>query len=62
MSEIDFEIEVKVALIKRRMTQGTLAKELGITAVYLSDILKGNRKGGKYKELIKEKLKIKKAC
>ena len=62
MSEIDFEIEVKVALIRRRMTQGTLAKELGITNVYLSDILKGHRKGGKYRELIKEKLKIKKIC
>jgi len=62
MSEIDFEIEVKVALIRRRMTQGTLAKELGITTPYLSDILRGNRKGGKYRELIKEKLEIKEAC
>ena len=59
---MDFEIEVKAALIRRRMTQGALAKELGITTPYLSDILRGNRKGGKYRELIKEKLKIKKAC
>lgn len=62
MSGIDFEIEVKVALIRRRMTQGTLAKELGITTPYLSDILRGNRKGGKYRELIKEKLEIKEVC
>lgn len=62
MSETDFEIEVKVALIRRRMTQGTFAKELGITNAYLSDILRGNRKGGKYRELIKEKLEIKEAC
>lgn len=62
MSETDFEIEVKVALIRRRMTQGTFAKELGITNAYLSDILRGNRKGGKYRELIKAKLEIKEAC
>lgn len=62
MSKNDFEIEVKVALIRRRMTQGTLAKELGITTPYLSDILRGNRKGGKYRGLIKEKLEIKEVC
>lgn len=62
MSETNFEIEVKVALIRKRMTQGQLAKEIGITNAYLSDILRGNRKGKKYKELIKEKLDIKEVC
>lgn len=58
MPENNFEINVKVALIKKRMTQNELAMELGITNAYLSDILRGNRKGGKYRELIKEKLGI----
>ncbi len=58
----DFEIEVKVALIRKRITQNQFAKELGITNAYLSDILRGNRKGGKYKELIKQKLEINKDC
>lgn len=62
MSGNDFEINVKVALIKKKMTQGQLAKEIGITNAYLSDILRGNRKGGKYKELIKEKLGIREVC
>lgn len=62
MDKIDFEIEVKVALIRKRMTQETFAKELGITKAYLYDILRGNRKGGKYRGLIKEKLKIKEVC
>jgi len=59
MSGTDFEIEVKVALIRKRMTQSQFASEIGITNAYLSDILRGNRKGGKYKEIIKEKLEIK---
>jgi len=62
MDKIDFEIEVKETLIRRRITQRTLAKELGITTPYLSDILRGNRKGGKYRSLIKEKLEIKEVC
>lgn len=62
MPDTDFEIEVKVALIRKRITQNEFAKELGITNAYLSDILRGNRKGGKYKELIKEKLNIKEVC
>jgi transcriptional regulator with XRE-family HTH domain len=62
MPETDFEIEVKVALIRKRMTQRAFAEELGITTPYLSDILRGNRKGGKYRGLIKEKLEIKGIC
>lgn len=62
MYQDNFEIEVKVALIRKRLTQGALAKELGITNAYLSDILRGNRKGGKYRGLIKEKLEIKEVC
>lgn len=58
MSGTDFEIEVKVALIRKRMTQAQLAEKLGITKPYLSDILRGNRKGGKYKALISEMLEI----
>lgn len=58
MENNNFEIEVKVALIKKHMTQSMLAKELGIANSYLSDILKGHRKAQKYRAIIKDKLQI----
>ncbi len=57
----EFGLTVRSELLKRRMTMTALAKELGITSVYLSDILRGvrgQRKGTEYKERISKILGI----
>ena len=58
MKKIDFEIKVKQELRKQGKTITTLAKELGISVAYCSDVIRGNRQGIKVKEKIKEVLKI----
>ena len=50
--KINFEIEVKSALIKENRTMSNLAEEIGISISYLSDIIRGNRKANHYKEKI----------
>ncbi|OFI46722.1 helix-turn-helix domain-containing protein [Floricoccus penangensis] len=51
-------IKVRVALVRKNMTQSDLAKILGISGAYLSDILNGRRKSEKQIELIKKALNI----
>ncbi|MFC6464986.1 helix-turn-helix domain-containing protein [Marinilactibacillus sp. GCM10026970] len=47
------ETRVRIALIENDMTQTDLANELGISASYLSDLLKQKRTGSKAQERIK---------
>ena len=56
--KINFEIEVKSALIKENRTMSNLAEEIGISVSYLSDIIRGNRKANHYKEKITEILNL----
>lgn len=59
---MDLYIKVLAALKKRKMTFKDLAKVLGISGAYLSDILNGKRNGKKAQEhieTIKYVLKIK---
>ncbi|WP_321388991.1 helix-turn-helix domain-containing protein [uncultured Enterococcus sp.] len=46
------DIQIRTELRKRRMTMAGLAKMLGISKSYLSDILSGRRDGEKAKEHI----------
>ena len=50
MKKIDFEMKVKKELRKQGKTITTLAKELGISVAYCSDVIRGNRQGIKVKE------------
>ena len=50
MKSLDFEIAVKTALLKRGMKNQHLAKSVGVSESYLSDILKGNRKAEHYRK------------
>ena len=59
MALTSFGIQVKKAMLDRDMTQTTLAKELGISNSYLTEILHGTRKGVKQKERIAKILDIK---
>lgn len=59
MSKLDFEMKVRRALREKDMSSRELAKELGISAVYCSDIIRGNRKAEHVRLKIKEFLKIK---
>ncbi|WP_352526152.1 helix-turn-helix domain-containing protein [Heyndrickxia oleronia] len=56
MDNKQFHINVQTALILKEMTMTEVAKKLGISVSYLSDIVKGNRKGEKYKKQISELL------
>ncbi len=38
----EFGLEVKTELYKRRMTQSWVAKQLGVSDAYISNILKGS--------------------
>lgn len=58
MKKIDFEMKVKKELRKQGKTITTLAKELGISVTYCSDVIRGNRQGIRVKKKIKEMLKI----
>ena len=42
--------KVKILLIKRGLRQKDLAKKLGVTESYVSQILKGRRMAAKYRE------------
>lgn len=55
---MNFEIEVKTALIKKGMTIKELANELGITPAYTGEIIKGTRKAEHYKKKICKLLSI----
>lgn len=58
MKKIDFEMKVKKELRKQGKTITTLAKEIGISVAYCSDVIRGNRQGIRVKKKIKEMLKI----
>lgn len=51
-------IKVRSELFRRKMTQKDLAEEVGISSVYLSDIINGRRDGAKAQEHIKHIKKI----
>lgn len=44
-----FGIQVKLELVRRRMSQMELAAELGVSPKYLCDVLAGRRAGWKYR-------------
>lgn len=57
----DFGLLVRAELLKRDMTMKELAKMIGISQVYLSDILRGKKDGPKaqkHMERIKRILEI----
>ncbi|ENQ3106011.1 Helix-turn-helix [Bacillus sp. 491mf] len=56
MKYSNFGIEVRKVLLERDLTLTSLASELKISVSYLSDILKGSRKGKKQKVRIIEVL------
>ena len=59
MNKQEFEIAVKTALIKNeKLNLSKLAKELGISAAYLSDVVRGNRKAEQYRKRICEILDL----
>lgn len=57
----NLDLKIRAELRKRKMTFGELAKMIGISGAYLSDILNGKRDGKKAQEhieTIKEMLNI----
>jgi len=48
----EFGIAARVIMLKKNITMASLAKELGISAAYVSDILRGVRRGKKYRDKI----------
>jgi len=54
----DLGVMVRSELFKRKMSQKELAKLVGISAVYLSDIINGRKDGPKPQEHIKHIRKI----
>ncbi|WP_427340874.1 helix-turn-helix domain-containing protein [Caloranaerobacter sp. DY30410] len=53
-----FGVKVKQKLAEKNMEQKELAKIIGISPSYLTDILRGRKQGLKYKTLINEVLEI----
>ncbi|EAG7074002.1 helix-turn-helix domain-containing protein [Listeria monocytogenes] len=49
---------VKIALIRRGISQAELAKTIGISPTYLSDILNENRSGKKVEDIKKQITKL----
>ncbi|MDC2863756.1 helix-turn-helix domain-containing protein [Bacillus sp. BP-3] len=58
MQYSSFGIKVRTSLLERDLTLTSLASELEISVSYLSDILKGSRKGRKQKKRIADILGI----
>jgi len=57
----DFGLAARKAMLEKHTTLTTLAKELGVSLTYVSEILKGTREGKGYKEKIIEILEMKEA-
>lgn len=53
-----FGIQVRAILLRKGITIRSLAEQIGISDTYLSDILRGGRKGKKYREQISKILGI----
>ncbi|MGI2748393.1 helix-turn-helix domain-containing protein [Bacillus cytotoxicus] len=51
-----FRVKVQTALVLKETTLTELAKRMGISVSYLSDIVRGHREGKKYKAKIAELL------
>lgn len=49
----DLGMQVRLVLLKRGIKQNWLAKQLGISQAYLSDIIAGKRDGEKAQEHVK---------
>lgn len=54
----DLGVQVRSELFKRKMSQTELAKMVGISNAYLSDIIRGRKDGPKAQEHIKHIRKI----
>ncbi|MED4123078.1 helix-turn-helix transcriptional regulator [Halalkalibacterium halodurans] len=54
----ELALKVRSELFKRKMSQKELASMLGISSVYLSDIIHGRKNGPKAQEHIKHICKI----
>ena len=52
----NFEKKVRKALIDKGLKQKDIAEEFGISRPYLNDIITEKEKGGRYRELLIEKL------
>ncbi|OEH53022.1 DNA-binding protein [Oceanobacillus sp. E9] len=50
----EFGAEARKLMLKKSITLTSLAKELGISVTYVSEILKGTRAGDKYRNKIAE--------
>lgn len=59
MSRVEFEIAVKTAMIRKSLNLSKISKIMGISAAYLSDIIRGNRKANSQKKKLCEILDIK---
>lgn len=59
MTNLDLEMKIKKVLREKGMTQSKLAESLGIKPAYCSDIIRGNRNGGKTKQKMLKFLGIK---
>lgn len=55
---IELAVRVRSELYKKKMSQNDLAKIIGISGAYLTDILKGRKDGPKAQEHIKHIKKI----
>ena len=49
---IEFAANCKAAMERKGITLTQIANELEISVAYVSDIVKGNREGGEYKDKI----------
>lgn len=58
-NKLTFEEQAIISMKRKSLTLTDLAKELGISVGYVSDIIKGNRKGGEYRRKIATLLDIK---
>jgi len=54
----NLSIKVRVKLVEKDLTMTQLAKELGMSAAYLSDIINGKKDGPKAQEHIRRIKKI----
>lgn len=48
----EFGIKARTVMLQKRISGATIAKELGVSASYVSEILKGTREGNGRKEQI----------
>lgn len=54
----EFGLKARTVMMKQGMTITSLAVKLGISPVYLSEILRGTREGKKYKNTIAQILNL----